>query len=185
LEAVEAASVAVAHREGGKFTMNWKRMLQHLSVGSYHVRKLFPNESMDRIATAVTQAEAGHHGEIRFVVEGSLDFPLLLKGVTGRERAVTIFSQLRVWDTEANNGVLIYLLLADKDVEILADRGIHAKVGAEGWEAICKEMEGEFRQGRFEAGAFRGVQAVGQHLRKHFPQTGIDENELPNRPTLI
>ncbi len=165
--------------------MNMKRLLRHLSIGSYHVRKLFPTESMDRITTAVAQAETGHHGEIRFVVEGSLDFPLLVKGVTGRERAVTVFSQLRVWDTEGNNGVLIYLLVADRDVEILADRGIHAKVGAEGWEAICKEMEGEFRSGRFEAGAIRGIQAVGQYLRTHFPQSGADENELSDRPIIL
>ena len=126
-----------------------------------------------------------HHGEVRFAVEASLDLAPLLKGVSARERAVSVFGELRVWDTEENNGVLIYLLLADRDVEILADRGVHAKVGAEGWESICKEMEAEFRQGHFESGAIRGIEAVGRHLRKHFPSRGGDINELPDRPVIL
>lgn len=143
---------------------------------------------MDRITEAVKAAEIGHHGEIRFVVEAGLDWPLLLRGVTARERAVMVFSQLGVWDTEANNGVLIYLLVADRNVEILGDRGIHAKVGIPGWELICQEMEQQFRNGRFVVGALHGIQAVGQLLKFHFPQTevsGADSNELPDRPTII
>ena len=182
---VAVVLVAVAHREVGEASMNIKRIFRHLSTGHFHVRKLFPRESMDRITLAVSHAESGHHGEIRFVVEASLDLGLLRRGVTARERAVAVFSNLRVWDTEANNGVLIYLLVADRDVEILGDRGVHAKVGAAGWEAICKDMETEFRQGRFEAGAIRGIQAVGRYLKEYFPQQGKDINELPDRPTLL
>jgi uncharacterized membrane protein len=140
---------------------------------------------MERITQAIAASEAGHHGEIRFAVEASLDWGHLLKGVTARERAVQVFSELRVWDTEANNGVLIYLLVADRDVEILADRGVHGKVGAEGWETICKAMEAEFRQGRFEAGVMLGLERVGLHLRRHFPRAGADVNELPDRPVVL
>jgi uncharacterized membrane protein len=165
--------------------MTMRRLLNHLWIGRPEVRRMFPEAALERIAKAVAASEAGHHGEIRFAVEASLDWRPLLKGVTARERAVQVFSDLRVWDTEANNGVLIYLLAADRDVEILADRGVHAKVGAEGWESICKAMEAEFRQGRFESGVIAGVEAVGRHLRTHFPRSGPDANELPDQPVIL
>jgi uncharacterized membrane protein len=165
--------------------MDWKRITRHLWIGGPEVRKLFPTDALDRITKAIAESEKSHHGEIRFAVEGALDWRPLFQGVTAKERAVQVFSELRVWDTEANNGVLIYLLVADRDVEILADRGVHAKVGPEGWETICRSMEAEFRQGRFEAGVIHGVREVGRHLDRHFPRTGPDVNELPDRPVLL
>ncbi|MDB5104985.1 MAG: hypothetical protein JWP91_2674 [Fibrobacteres bacterium] len=166
--------------------MDWKRTARHLWTGKPEVETLFPPASLERITAAIAASEAGHHGEIRFAVEGSLDLMPLFSGVTARERAVQVFSQLRVWDTEENNGILIYLLVADRDVEILADRGVHAKVGPAGWEEICKAMEAEFRQGRFEAGVIQGIQAVGKHLSTHFPLTGAqDVNELPDSPVIL
>ncbi|MEO7424178.1 MAG: TPM domain-containing protein [Fibrobacteria bacterium] len=163
----------------------FNRIARHFWIGRPEVRKLFPEASLERITQAIAAGEAGHHGEIRFAVEASLDWGRLRQGVTARERAVEVFSQLRVWDTEANNGVLIYLLLADRDVEIIADRGVHAKVGAHGWEEICKKMEAEFRQGRFEAGLLPGISSVSGHLLEHFPRRGPDTNELPDRPILL
>ncbi len=165
--------------------MDWNRIARHFWIGRPEVRRLFPEASLDRITQAIAAAEAGHHGEIRFAVEASLDWGHLRHGVTARERAVEVFSQLRVWDTEANNGVLIYLLLADRDVEIIADRGLHAKVGAEGWEAICQSMEAEFRLGHFESGVLEGIRAVNAYLASHFPRSGPDVNELPDRPVLL
>ncbi|HWS16137.1 MAG TPA: TPM domain-containing protein, partial [Candidatus Methylomirabilis sp.] len=109
----------------------------------------------------------------------------LFRGHSARERAIDVFSLLRIWDTERNNGVLIYLLLADRDVEIVADRGIHAKVGTEGWETICRPMETAFRQGDFEGGVIRGIQAVTRHLVEHFPAAGDDRNELPDNPVVL
>ncbi len=109
----------------------------------------------------------------------------LLAGQTARQRAIEVFSQLRVWDTEHNNGVLIYLLLADRDVEIVADRGVHAKLGQATWEAVCQEMEAAFRQGKFEEGVIAGIRSVGAHLARHYPQVGTKTNELPDRPVLI
>ncbi len=173
--------------------MNLKRILQHMISTNFSVRRKFPKASLDRITEAVSQAEKGHHGEIRFAVEHALDLSLVFRGVTPRLRAIKVFSDLGVWDTEENNGVLIYLLLADRQVEIVADRGLHARVGDEGWEKICLRMEMEFRQGRFEAGAIEGIQAVGALLKNFFPRTessgkggsGADTNELPDRPVVV
>lgn len=166
--------------------MDLKRISRHLWVGGPDVRKLFPADALDRITQAIAASEISHRGEVRFAVEASLDLAPLLKGVAARERAVQVFSDLRVWDTEENNGVLIYLLVADHDVEILADRGVDAKVGHKGWEAICKLMEAEFRQGRFEAGVLQGIQAVTRHLETHFPRRGgSNVNELSDAPTLL
>jgi len=165
--------------------MDWRRALRHLWIGAWHVRKKFPPGGLQRITEAIGRGESAHHGEIRFAVEASLDWPYLWKGISARERAVEVFSQLRIWDTEANNGVLIYLLLADRDVEIIADRGIHAKVGAEGWEDICRKMEADFRRGEFEKGVLAGIQTVGAHLERHFPRRGDDVNELPDTPVIL
>ncbi len=165
--------------------MNLSRILRHLWVGRPEARRIFPAASLDRITKAIAATEADHHGEVRFAVEASLHTGPLFHGVTARERAVQVFADLRIWDTEANNGVLIYLLLADRDVEIIADRGVHAKVGADGWERICQAMELEFRAGRFESGVIAGIEAVGAHLRTHFPRRGEDVNELPDAPVLL
>jgi uncharacterized membrane protein len=96
-----------------------------------------------------------------------------------------VFSQLHIWDTEQNNGVLIYLLLADRDVEIIADRGVHAKLGQATWEAICQEMEVAFRQGKFEEGVIAGIRSVGAHLSRHYPQVGTKINELSDKPVIL
>jgi uncharacterized membrane protein len=165
--------------------MDWKRLLRHLWVGAPERDRLFPKPVLERITGAIAAAEAKHHGEIRFAVEPSLSAAEVAKGVPARAKALEAFARLGVWDTEANNGVLIYLLLADRDVEIVADRGVHAKVGPEGWEAICRAMEAEFRAGRFEAGVLAGIAAVGAHLETHFPRTGADVNELPDAPALL
>ena len=134
------------------------------------------------IEKAIKASERTHRGEIRFVVEGALDTAPLLGGYTARERAIDVFSQLRIWDTERNNGVLIYLLLADRGVEIVADRGIAAKVGPREWERICREMEAAFRQADFQGGVIGGIREVTRHLAEHFPPIGDDRNELPDKP---
>jgi uncharacterized membrane protein len=125
-----------------------------------------------------------HAGEIRFVVEGALDGSPLFKNQSAQERAIDIFSQLRIWDTEYNNGLLIYLLLADRAVEIVADRGIHTKVGSEEWQKICRKMESDFAQGNFKQGVCLGINSITEHLSAHFPIAGDDKNELPNKPVV-
>ena len=104
---------------------------------------------------------------------------------TPRKRAIELFSHLKIWDTEHNNGVLIYLLLADRDVEIVADRGIDKRVGHDGWEAICHEMEAMFRRGEFEAGVLHGINKIGESLQQHFPQQSASKNEISNKPLII
>lgn len=147
--------------------------------------RAFPEQSLHAIEAAVKESELTHSGEIRFAVEPALEIGALLKGQSARERAVQVFSALRVWDTEQNNGVLIYLLLADRDVEIVADRGIHARVGAEAWEAVCRRMESAFREGRMEQGAVEGVREAGALLARHFPAAGPNPNELGDRPVML
>ena len=140
---------------------------------------------MRQIERAIADAEARHSAQIRFAVEHALDLHALLRGESARERAIEVFAALRVWDTEHNNGVLIYLLLADRDVEIVADRGIHKRVSSGAWEEVCREMEAAFRQGRFEAGVLGGIARVSQYLETHFPRQAPGPNELPDRPAVL
>lgn len=165
--------------------MNLKRTIKHLVTGHLAVRRVLPARAMRAIERTIRESEASHGGQIRFAVEPALDFAALVRGQSARQRAIEVFSQLRVWDTEHNNGVLIYLLLADRDVEIIADRGIHSRLGNAGWETICREMEQAFRQGRFEEGVIAGIKAVGGHLEKHFPNRPAGPSELPDRPVII
>jgi uncharacterized membrane protein len=165
--------------------MKFKRIMKHLSTGRAAVRRVFPLRTLDAIEQAIRSTEARHAGQIRFAVEAALELTPLLAGQTGQQRAIEVFSKLRIWDTEHNNGVLIYLLLADRDVEIVADRGIHVKLGKEVWEAICREMEAAFREGHFEAGVLAGIHAVGEHLSRHFPARSGKANEMPDRPVVL
>lgn len=165
--------------------MKLPRLLIHLLTLDGQVRRAFPAASLKAIEGAIAGSEATHGGQIRFVVEGALDGRPLFQGQTARERAIDLFAQLRLWDTEHNNGLLIYLLLADRAVEIVCDRGLHAHVGAATWAAVCHDMEAAFRQGDFETGALRGVQAVGGLLQQHFPATATARNDLPDAPLLM
>ena len=149
------------------------------------MRRAFPPRALDAIESAIREAEARHNGQIRFAVEAALELAPLFAGQTARQRAIDVFSRLRVWDTEHNNGVLIYLLLADRDIEIVADRGINVKLGKDVWEAICREMEAAFRKGDFESGVVAGIHAVGEHLSRHFPARSGKSNEMPDSPVVM
>ncbi len=165
--------------------MGIKRITRHLLEHRWRVRRIFPPEALAAIERAIKAGEETHSGQVRFVVEGALDGKPLFKNQSARERALDIFSQLRIWDTAHNNGVLIYLLLADRDVEIVADRGIDARIGAAGWDRICKAMEIDFKAGNFAGGVVKGIQAVSQQLAAHFPKHGAAPNELSDRPVVI
>src|ERR1700736_2028134 len=153
--------------------MGIRRIGKHLLEHRWRVRRIFPPDVLVAIEQAIRAGEATHSGQIRFVVEGALDGAPLFRNQSARERALDIFSHLRIWDTAHNNGVLIYLLLADRKVEIIADRGIDAKVGASGWEKICADMQTDFRSGKFEAGVIKGIEAVSKELAAHFPKHGV------------
>jgi uncharacterized membrane protein len=165
--------------------MNLKRIARHLLSTDRQVKHAFPRQTLLAIEQAIKTGEAAHVGEIRFVIEAALDVHPLFRGQTARERAIDVFSHLRVWDTEHNNGLLIYLLFADRAVEIVADRGIHAKVGAHEWQSICGTMQAAFRQANYQGGVLGGIQAVAQQLDNHFPVGGAGRNELPDQPLLM
>ena len=165
--------------------MGIARIGKHLLEHRWRAQRLFPPRVLAAIEQAIKTGETTHSGQVRFVVEGALDGTPLFRNQPARERAIDIFAKLRIWDTTHNNGVLIYLLLADRDVEIVADRGIDAKVGAAGWQKICAEMETDFKTGNFERGVIRGIEAVSRQLAKHFPAHGGGPNELPDAPVVI
>lgn len=165
--------------------MNTKRIARHLLMTDGRLKRAFPRSALNTIAAAIKASEATHGGQVRFAVEASLDGVPLYKGQSARERALEVFSQLRVWDTEHNNGLLIYLLLADRAVEIVADRSIHLKVASHEWNQVCKQMESAFKQSDFEGGVLGGVKAVTQHLAKHFPAKGGSGNELSDKPVVL
>ncbi|MBC7956534.1 MAG: TPM domain-containing protein [Cytophagales bacterium] len=165
--------------------MNIKRIVKHILATDAQVSRAFPRSALAAIDKAIEASERTHVGEIRFAVEAALDGSPLFKGQTARERAIDLFSQLRVWDTQHNTGVLIYLLMADRAVEIVADRGIDAKVDTNEWSSVCRQMETAFGQSNFEVGVVSGVQAVTQRLVQHFPARGHNSNELPNQPVVL
>lgn len=162
--------------------MRWLRHLFAPSSG-----RLFPEPALERIAAAIAASEARHSGEICFAVEAALPLRAVLVGQRARDRAGEVFTRLRVWDTEANNGVLVYLLLADHAIEIVADRGLAARVDDAEWAAICHALEDALRAGQGEAGVMRTVDAVSALLERHFPRPAgyVDSNELPDRPHML
>ena len=166
--------------------MNLLRIFKHIFTTGSQLRRNFSPATMERIRAAIAAAELRHTGELRFAVEADLPISALLAGQTSRARAVEVFSRLNVWDTEKNNGVLIYLMLADRGIEIISDRGIHARVGAQVWESICGEMERSFAAGRFEQGVILAINAVSDLLVTHFPADGeLNPNELPDEPVIL
>jgi len=165
--------------------MGIRRIGRHLLHYHWQLKRIFTADVLARIEQAIKQGERTHAGQLRFVVEGALDGRPLWRNQPPRGRALDLFSHLRIWDTAHNNGVLIYLLLADRDVEIIADRGIHDRVGAAGWETICRAMEAEFRAGHFEQGVMQGIAAVSRELARHFPPHAGHVNELPDAPVVL
>jgi uncharacterized membrane protein len=166
--------------------MAFARILRHLFATQVGTRRRFSTQVLESIEAAITTAERGTSGEVRFVVETALELPEVWSGLTPRERAIQTFSDLHIWNTELRNGVLIYVLLADHDVEIVADRGATERIAQADWEGVCRVMEGHFRAGRFAEGSLAGVAAVGALLERHFPaDRDRNRDELPNQPALL
>jgi uncharacterized membrane protein len=165
--------------------MELARFWRHVAMSPLKARRSFPASTLDALQARIGAAEKRHRGEIRLVIEAELTTAQLWRETTSRERARQVFAEHGVWNTAENNGVLIYLLLADRRVEVVADRGIDARVEPARWEAACRMMESHFREGRFEAGACAGIDAVSDLLASQFPATGERPNELADRPSLI
>ena len=165
--------------------MDMKRFWRHVAMTPARARRAFPDATMDAVARAIGEGERRHRGEVCFAVEAELTTPQLWRGLTPRARAREVFALHGVWNTEENNGVLIYVLLAEHRVEIVADRGIDAHVQAAEWRSICEAMHAHFSAGRFEHGALAGVNAVSELLERHFPETGAGRNQLADRPVRL
>lgn len=165
--------------------MDIRRIVKHLVFSNHQVRRRFPRRTLEAIEQAIKTSESAHCGELRLAIEGALSGAPLYQGQTARERAIEVFAQLRVWDTEYNNGVLIYVLLADRAVEIVADRGIHLRAGSKTWDPVCRQMETAFAQSDFHAGALRGIKSIADVLTDHYPAGGTPANELPDTPVLL
>ncbi len=161
------------------------RFVKHLFSHPWQAKRHFSAAALHNIEAAILASEKKHAGEIRFIVETGLHPLEILYKKTPKKRAIALFGHLNIWDTEHNNGVLIYLLLADRDVEIVADRGINKHVGQAGWEKICHDMEIHLRCGEFEAGVLQGIAEISAELEKHFPQTGQSKNEISNKPIIL
>jgi len=161
------------------------RLWRHLLATRAGLKRAFPDEALEAIEQAVHAGECRHGGELRVALETDLDWRALLAGETPRQRALEVFGRLGVWDTELNNGVLIYVLFADRDVEIVADRGFNGRVGAGEWDEVCRAMRAAFRAGEYRSGLVAGIEAVHALIAAHYPALPGGRHELPDRPALL
>jgi uncharacterized membrane protein len=159
------------------------RFLRHVFMTRFHVQRAFPQRVLDAIEQAIGAAENTHGSEIRFVLERELSTQDLWRNVSPRQRAIELFGQLGVWDTADNNAVLIYVLLADHDVEIVADRGFTGRVSDAEWAQVCHAIEAAYRGGDFQGGSVAGIASVSALIARHYPEA--DRNEQANAPVLL
>ena len=162
-----------------------RRVLRHLFTPQWVVRRHYPPALMEEIQRRIAEVERRHPGELRFVVEHALEPDALLCRLTPRERALEVFGQLRVWDTDENNGVLVYVLVAEHAVEIVADRGLARQVEQAEWDVLCRQVETHFRAGRFREGALAALDGAARLLEQHLPPRKAGRNELPDQPLLL
>ncbi|MDB5809486.1 MAG: putative rane protein [Betaproteobacteria bacterium] len=165
--------------------MSVSRLLKHLLIPDWVARRPFSGVLLDRVEAAIHTSEQSHDAELQVALEPGLHLAALLRGLTPRARAVEVFSQLRVWDTERNSGVLIYLQLIDHAIEIVADRGINAKVPQAQWDEICRRMERAFAEEHYEQGVLTAIDDVTTLLAQHFPPVSGKRDELPDRPAML
>jgi uncharacterized membrane protein len=162
-----------------------KRLLKHLFYSPMQAARVFPPGVLDALGAEVARSETRHRGEIRFLIEPALPGLSLLRGESPRARAQKLFFREGVADTQERNGVLLYLLLADRDLEIIVDAGVHAREPASTWASIAARMEAHYRAGRFLEGSRDGIAAVSEVLARHYPPEGANPNELPDRPQVL
>jgi uncharacterized membrane protein len=165
--------------------VNITRGLIHSLIPPWRWRLAFSGALLKEIENAIAQSERRHRGELRFVVENALPSWSVWHGLQPRERALEVFSNLRIWDTEENSGVLIYLLLADREVHIVADRGIAERVEQSEWDGVAEAMQTAFRQGDFRRGSLTGIERITDILARHFPAAGENPDEMDDRPVII
>lgn len=167
--------------------MNLLRWLKHRWMDERDVRRAFGHDTLERLETRIRLSEARHTGQLRICIEAGLPLADLWRGTTSRQRALHLFGALRMWDTEHNNGVLIYLLLADKKIEIIADRGLSRQVRPPEWDAVIRDMSHHMHQGLWETALGQAIDAVTDKLCQHFPvvEGQARVNELPDKPVIL
>jgi uncharacterized membrane protein len=163
--------------------MDLSRAWRHLASTGWSLRRAFNREVLASIEQTIIETEEIHGGEICFAIEDNLSMRELWRGKSPRGRAVEVFARLGVWDTQANNGVLIFVLWADRSVEIVADRGLTGSIGPHEWRAVCERMEKLFAENRTSDAVVEGIRAVSALVAREFPVS--DGDELPNRPVLL
>jgi uncharacterized membrane protein len=160
-------------------------VLRHLLLPRVALTRRFPSHALSAIEAAVAKSEDRHRAEIRVAIEVALDLRTLWRARTPRERALEVFSELEVWDTAERNGVLLYVLLAERDVEIVADRGLDGRVGDQEWRAVCAQIEAAFRARRWRDGVLAGIESLTELLTREFPASGPNPDEQLNRPAVL
>ena len=165
--------------------MRLVRFLRHVAVPHWLVRRSLSAADVLKIQKAIRESETHHLAELAFVVEGGLPLAHLFAPKPARTRAEELFASLRVWDTEHNSGVLVYVQLVDHRIEIVADRGIAARVAQSEWDALCRAMERRFRDGDYLGGALEAIEGATRLLERHFPPRGANPNELPDKPVVL
>ena len=163
----------------------FKRAFRHLMTTTAAGKRAFPDATLKSIQKTIAQGEQMHRAEIRMIIEPSLEILMVLKGLTSRERARELFAQYRIWDTEENGGVLIYVNLADHKVEIIADRAVGRALEKDHWDTICRTMTQGFAQARFHDSTAEGIAMLNALLEAHFPAEGARANQLSNRPVVL
>jgi uncharacterized membrane protein len=167
------------------FLSTLKRLARHSCYGAGDTKRTVPAAMRARLQASISASEAQHSGQIRLCVEAALPISYIWRGLAARARAVTLFGKLRVWDTERNNGVLIYVLLAERKIEIVADRGLIHHVDSHAWQAVIHQMRVAFKAKRFEEGLAFAIEQVSQRLINHFPDITQHANELPDAPVIL
>jgi len=173
------------HMTHESFGQRCGRVLRHWRSSKADAQRAFPDSTLEAVAQAITAGEQTHRGEVRFIVEKALPTDEVWDGVTNRQRALALFADYGVWDTEDNCGVLIYVNLAEHKVDIVADRGIDRKIDAATWQAVCRTMTEGFKQGNYHDATLAAIEHVNTLLRTHFPANGARPNELPDSPIML
>ena len=167
--------------------MDWSRAFRHLAATHRGAHRLASEETMVRFQQAIAEGEATHRGEVRLIVESALPLRKIRRGMSTRQRALDLFGTFRVWDTEENNGVLLYINVADRKLEIIADRAASRRIGDPHWQTVCALAQSAFKKGEFEHGLVQALESIHGALAVAFPaQEGATrKNELPDSPTVI
>jgi len=162
-----------------------RRAFRHLLTGASEGRRCFPPATLAAIAAAITEGETRHRAEVRLIVEPALTFGAAFDNVSNRDRARALFAQYGVWDTEENCGVLIYVNLAARAVDIVADRNVGRLVSDSDWQAVCRTMTAGFARGDFHDSTLAALGQLADLLQRHFPADGVRPNQLPNEAVIL